>query len=67
MMNNRTVFPNGVKLLLWAVSRQRSRKWMLLSFLGYVGILYGVFAVGGARCSRMTRSCAGFWDSMAAG
>lgn len=36
-----------MKLLLWAICRQRGWKWMSQSFLGYVGILYGVFVVGG--------------------
>lgn len=36
-----------MQLLLWAICRQRGWKWMSQSFLGYVGILYGVFVVGG--------------------
>lgn len=44
---NRDTWQAGMKLLLWAICRQRGWKWMSQSFLGYVGILYGVFVVGG--------------------
>ena len=44
---NRDTWRAGMKLLLWAICRQRGWKWMSQSFLGYVGILYGVFVVGG--------------------
>jgi membrane protein len=44
---NRETWQAGMKLLLWAICRQRGWKWMSQSFLGYVGILYGVFVVGG--------------------
>ena len=44
---NRDTWQAGMKLLLWAICRQRGWKWMSPSFLGYVGILYGVFVVGG--------------------
>lgn len=49
MMNsrNRETWQAGMQLLLWAICRQRGWKWMSQSFLGYVGILYGVFVVGG--------------------
>ena len=44
---NRDTWQAGMQLLLWAICRQRGWKWMSQSFLGYVGILYGVFVVGG--------------------